>query len=117
MRWLLDAQLPRRIAYLLRSEGHDALHTLDLASGNASPDALLTSLADREGRVVVTKDADFVDGFWIQGAPRRLLLISTGNIRNDAPEGLLKVHLAALEDAFDAARFVELTRTALVVHE
>ncbi len=30
MNCLVDAQLPRRLVYRLRDQGHDALHTLDL---------------------------------------------------------------------------------------
>jgi predicted nuclease of predicted toxin-antitoxin system len=35
MRYLVDAQLPRRLALRLRDAGYDALHTLDLPDGNA----------------------------------------------------------------------------------
>ena len=60
MRFLVDAQLPRRFAAWLREHGHDALHTLDLPEGNRTADTSITALADGEHRVVVTKDADFV---------------------------------------------------------
>jgi predicted nuclease of predicted toxin-antitoxin system len=33
MKFLVDAQLPRRLTYRLREAGHDALHTLDLPAG------------------------------------------------------------------------------------
>jgi predicted nuclease of predicted toxin-antitoxin system len=34
MKFLVDAQLPRRLARLLTATGHDAIHTLDLPRGN-----------------------------------------------------------------------------------
>jgi len=39
MNFLVDAQLPRRLAYRLRDAGHDALHTLDLPKRNRTTDA------------------------------------------------------------------------------
>jgi len=60
MRFLVDAQLPPRLGAWLRDLGHDVLHTLDLTDGNKTTDAEICRRADREQRVVVTKDADFV---------------------------------------------------------
>ncbi len=37
MKFLVDAQLPRRLCIWLRQQGHDAVHTLDLDSGNLNP--------------------------------------------------------------------------------
>lgn len=38
MKFLVDAQLPKRFANWLNEAGHDALHTLDLPSKNLTPD-------------------------------------------------------------------------------
>jgi predicted nuclease of predicted toxin-antitoxin system len=67
---------------LLREQGHDALHTLDLPDENRTTDARIVEIAAQEGRVVVTKDADFVESFILHHKPEKLLLISTGNISN-----------------------------------
>jgi uncharacterized protein with PIN domain len=53
MRFLVDAQLPRRIAHRLREQGHDAIHTLDLPEANRTADNTIADVADREDRVVV----------------------------------------------------------------
>ena len=67
MRFLLDAQLPRRLAKRLAESGHDVVHTLDLPLANRTPDREIIRLADAEDRVVITKDADFVDTFLLLG--------------------------------------------------
>lgn len=82
MNFLVDAQLPRRLAYRLREFGHEAVHTLDLPRGNRTPDAEIKELSLREKRVVITKDGEFVDSFILQSMPYKLLLITTGNIKN-----------------------------------
>lgn len=116
MKFLVDAQLPRRLAKWLNAAGHDALHTLDLPRKNLTPDSEVVARARLEGRVVVSKDADFVQSFLISGEPS-LLLISTGNISNDDLEKTLRANLSGIETAFTSSRFIEITRDALVVHD
>jgi predicted nuclease of predicted toxin-antitoxin system len=116
MKFVVDAQLPRRIAYMLRDHGQDAVHTLDLPDENRTTDSAILDLADREQRVVVTKDADFVNSFHLARRPRKLLLISTGNINNTQLAGLLLPNLDGIVAALSTADFVELTRTSLITH-
>ena len=70
----------------------------------------------QEGRIVVSKGANFVQSFLVTGEPA-LLLISTGNISNAELEKILRANLSGIETAFISARFVEITHEALVVHE
>lgn len=116
MKFLIDAQLPRRFVVWLAEAGHDALHTLDLPLKNRTPDNEVVARAMRDGRVVISKDDDFVQTFLLTGEPP-LLLISTGNISNTELEKLVRANLAGIEAAFAANRFVEITRDALVIHE
>jgi predicted nuclease of predicted toxin-antitoxin system len=117
MKFLVDAQLPRRLARQLVAEGHDVLHTLDLPDGNQTPDSIITELADREDRVVVSKDADFVVSHTLSAKPHRLLLIATGNINNDALEEILRANLPRIIVALDSSNFVEVGRDHLISHE
>lgn len=116
MSFLLDAQLPRRLAGRLQDAGHDARHTLDLPDGKRSTDRAIVEIAEREGRVVVTKDADVVNSFVVARRPSKLLLVSTGNISNARLEALLLANLAQIEAALQASAFVELNQTALIIH-
>jgi len=116
MKFLIDAQLPRRFAVWLTEAGHDALHTLDMPLKNRTPDKDVVARAMQDGRVVVSKDDDFVQAFLVNGEPP-LLLISTGNIANAELERMVRANLAGIEAAFAAHRFVEITRDALVIHE
>ena len=56
MKFLVDAQLPARLARFLNDAGHDTVHTSDLPGGNRTTDARIAEFADGDGRVVVTKD-------------------------------------------------------------
>ena len=117
MKFLLDAQLPRRLSLALQSASHDTLHTLDLPLGNATPDEDIIRLAIDEQRIVMTKDRDFVTSFLLHQRPPNLLLLSTGNINNADLQQLIVQNLAALEDAFRHHHFIELNRATLIIHK
>ncbi len=69
MRFLIDAQLPRRLAGQFRQASLEAVHTLDLPDGNRTTDRVINELSIKEQYVVVTKDADFVETFLLKREP------------------------------------------------
>lgn len=115
MNFLVDAQLPRRMTTWLTAAGCDAVHTLDLPDGNRTTDEQINDLADREQRVVVTKDADFVDSHVLRGRPAMLLLISTGNISNRDLEALVVKLIPDIIREFQTHAFLELGRGGIVI--
>jgi predicted nuclease of predicted toxin-antitoxin system len=117
VQFLIDAQLPERLAGLLNAAGHDAVHTSQLPEGNRTTDTALAAVADDEDRVVVTKDHDFRDTHLLRQAPRRLLVAATGNISNRDLLALFADNLEILVAALGTARFVELGSTGLVIHD
>jgi predicted nuclease of predicted toxin-antitoxin system len=115
VKFLIDAQLPARLAEFLNRAGHDAMHTIALPNGNRSTDSQIAQHADTENRVVVTKDQDFRDGHLLGRSPRQLLIVATGNITNNALLSLFELHLDVIVSALDEADFVELTQEALAL--
>jgi predicted nuclease of predicted toxin-antitoxin system len=112
---LVDAQLPRRTVEWFQAAGHDAVHTLDMPRGNQSTDEEILRLAESEERIVVTKDADFVDSHTLKGRPAKLLLVSTGNVSNAALEALLVPLLSVIDTEFKSNNFLELGSAGLIV--
>lgn len=100
MKFLVDAQLPKRLARFLEQAGYDTVHTQDLQQGNATPDTEINEISVREKRIVITKDADFVESFLLQEKPYKLLLVATGNIKNADLEKLFQQNLSQLIDLF-----------------
>ncbi|MDP9312863.1 MAG: DUF5615 family PIN-like protein [Chloroflexota bacterium] len=116
MNFLVDAQLPRRLASRLREAGHDVVHTLDLSQGNRTTDNEINDISEREQRIVITKDADFINSFLIVRKPYKLLLISTGNITNAELEMLFVPAIPTIITMFATYSYVELSHTALIIH-
>lgn len=117
MKFLVDAQLPVRIARFLQSSGYDTLHTKDLPQENATPDSQINAVSIQENRIVITKDRDFLDSFLISNQPYKLLLVTTGNITNAELENLFRNNLPQIAELFNQHSFIEMNRTAIVVHE
>lgn len=104
------------MAALFRASGHTAIHTLDLPKQNRTSDSDIIDYAMTDDYIGVTKDADFVDAFYVRGKPQKLLLISTGNIGNRDLEALLVNHVATITVLFEEHSFIELSRTEIVIH-
>jgi predicted nuclease of predicted toxin-antitoxin system len=77
------------------------------------PDEALISQADLEGRVLVSKDDDFVQSRLVRGRPRMLWLVATGNVDNRALEAWVRHAIPQVERAFDSGGFVERGRDRL----
>ena len=118
MKFLVDAQLPVRLAKFLQASGYDTLHTRDLPQQNATSDTAINDISVEQGRVVITtKDADFVDSFFTVQKPLKLLLFSTGNIRNSELEEIFKNNLSTLVELLQNNDYVEINRQATIVHQ
>ena len=111
MKFLVDAQLPRRLALWLQQRGHDVIHTLDLAQQNRIPDPFLLARANQDGRVLVTKDTDFEITHELGQGPPKLLLITTGNIHNNELLSLFFRHEETLFRLLAQHEFIELSRS------
>ena len=117
MKFVVDAQLPPRLARALVAAGHDAVHTRHLPDGNRSTDTTVAGAADAEDRVLVTKDSDFRGSHRLHASPRRLLIVTTGNIGNDQLLGLFEQHHDLLVAALESAHMVELGPDSVEIFE
>lgn len=117
MKFLVDAQLPRLLAVRLTELGQQAIHTLDLPKGNATTDSEIAKLATTDDFIVITKDADFVISHLLRSEPRRLLLVSTGNISNRNLLGLFERNIHQMVKLLQSSNFIELTADGLAVHD
>lgn len=117
MKFLIDAQLPRKLAKTINDAEYRAIHTLLLPKANNTTDADINELSITEEWIVITKDSDFVDSFLLKNEPWKLLLISTGNIRNDE---LIKLFLSNIQNiavAFETHHYIELSKKNLLIHQ
>lgn len=117
MKFLVDAQLPVRLARFLQAADYDAIHTKDLPQQNATSDTEINAISIQQNRIVITKDSDFVNSFLTIQQPYKLLLITTGNIQNSELESLFSANLPSLVELFNQYSYIELSHNAIIVHQ
>jgi predicted nuclease of predicted toxin-antitoxin system len=78
---------------------------------------MIKSTPIAQERIVITKDADFVDSFLTIGQPYKLLLVSTGNIKNAELESLFTTHLPKIIELLTQHSYIEINQTAIVLHQ
>ncbi len=117
MKFLVDAQLPTRLAKLLQLAGYDTIHTRDLPLQNATTDVEINTISVQQERIVVTKDSDFLDSFVVRQQPYKLLLVTTGNITNTELVELFANNLSQLAYLFEQHSLIEINRDNIIVHQ
>ena len=76
MKFLVDAQLPKRLSIYLTKQGQYSIHTLDLPNKNFTTDAEIIHFSMMEKLVVITKDIDFYNSFLQKAEPYKLLFLT-----------------------------------------
>ena len=95
MRFIVDEQLPRRLCLWLGSQGHEAIHVLDLRAGG-DDDRRIVAYAIEHGLIVITKDADFA-ALQKNELPR-VVWLRCGNMINRALIALFEQHWPHVTD-------------------
>lgn len=109
MKFLVDQNLSPTLASLLRTAGHDVVHTGDIDLATADDHSILTTAAQQDP-VVVSADTDF--GTLLAqsgvGSPSFLLLRLRSPRRARQLADLLLANLAAVTDDLDNGAIVVL---------
>ena len=66
MKFLIDANLPFRLAKSLEVKGYDIIHTDDLPNKERTKDNEIRKISIDQNRIVITKDSDFLDSHLIK---------------------------------------------------
>lgn len=114
MKFLVDAHLPKALAYLLREKGFDTIHTTELPAGNDTTDTEINRVSLAENRIVISKDADFYDSFTAKKEPYKLLHVKTGNIRNSKLLELFDKNLELIIDKLDESSVIQISQNFII---
>lgn len=114
MKFLIDAQLPFDLKKVLKDLECDALHVNELPQKDKSTDLEIRLLADEQNRIVVTKDFDFYHTHVAIHSPKKLLLITTGNIKNKALFEIIRNNFKIIQVAFRGCGLVELSNSEVI---
>jgi len=114
MRFIVDAQLPRKLSNLLVSKGIDSIHTLDLLNKNLTSDSKIIELCEKQNKVVITKDSDFLESKLIRNKPQKLVLVLTGNIRNDLLINIFDTQIGKIMELLKSSDVIEIGTSSII---
>ena len=117
MKLIVDAQLPNKLCEILNQLGINSIHVDELPEGDETSDSDIIQYADKNDLIVLTKDYDFYHSHMALGRPRRLLLITTGNIKNKQLFELFRNNFIIISKSLEQNHFVELTNDGIIQHE
>ena len=109
MKFLVDAQLPKKLATYFSSLGFDAIHTLDLPKKNGTTDQEIIEISFNEKRIVVTKDADFYNSYLQKSEPYKLIFLTVGNKSTKEIIELFEKNINTIVDQIDHNYVVEIS--------
>lgn len=117
MKFIIDAQLPVRLKNWLISQGYDAIHTDDLPKKHLTPDTEIIQVAEKQHRIVISKDSDFYKFNLINGVPKRILFITTGNIVNRDLMKLFELNFDTIVEYFNqGSSVIEFSNQSIIDH-
>ncbi|MCF8371151.1 MAG: DUF5615 family PIN-like protein [Bacteroidales bacterium] len=117
MRFLIDANLPYKLAKLLIEKGYDIIHTDNLPDKERTKDNEIRKISIDQNRIVITKDFDFLDSHVIKGIPSKLLFVTTGNIINISLIQLFDNQFEIIVGLFNSYDIIELNNENIIGHE
>jgi predicted nuclease of predicted toxin-antitoxin system len=117
MKFLVDANLPYKLAKELILKGYDVIHTDDLPDMERTSDQEIRKISVDDNRIIITKDTDFLDSHVIQQIPAKLLLVTTGNIINKTLIALFSDHFETVVKLFNQYDLIEIDNNRIVGHE
>jgi predicted nuclease of predicted toxin-antitoxin system len=118
LRFIVDTQLPPRLAEYFNENGFDALHTTDFSEGHLLQDSQIIAIAAIQNRIVVTKDSDFLDHYLLKGTPPKILLIQLGSISNYDLLAHIHLYLNDIHTEFDKdADLIAVNKTNIITYQ
>jgi predicted nuclease of predicted toxin-antitoxin system len=108
MRFIVDAQLPYGLKLFLKDNGFDTIHTDDMPNMERTSDIEILKISELENRIIITKDKDFLDSHLLFDKPKKLILITSGNIKNKAFFLLFKNNLSKIIELLPQHSLIEL---------
>ena len=82
MRLLCDVHISYKVVKHLISLGFETIHVNEILDKWHTKDIDICDYADSNDLIVITKDSDFRDSFFIKKTPKKLIKINLGNISN-----------------------------------
>jgi predicted nuclease of predicted toxin-antitoxin system len=114
MKFIVDAQLPKKLSHFLVTKGYDSIHTLELPMRNLTSDTEIIEICEQDNRVVITKDSDFYESKLLRNKPQKLVVVLTGNIHNDLLINLFDNYIEKINELLIDNDIIEVDKNTII---
>jgi predicted nuclease of predicted toxin-antitoxin system len=97
MKFLCDVHISYKVVNHLNSIGFETIHVNGIMNKWYTKDKDICSYADTNDLIIITKDSDFRDSYFIKNTPKKLIKINLGNISNAELINVLSDNLASIQ--------------------
>lgn len=106
MKFLCDVHISYKVVNHINSLGYEAIHVNDILNKWFTDDKDICNYADDNNLIVITKDADFRNSYFIRNTPRKLIKINLGNISNAELIKVLSENMVSIQKLDADNRFL-----------
>jgi predicted nuclease of predicted toxin-antitoxin system len=82
MKFLCDVHISFKLVNAIKDLGFSCVHVNSILDSWFTKDSEISKFVDSHDYIMVTKDADFRNSFFINQTPKKLIKINLGNISN-----------------------------------
>lgn len=97
MKFFCDVHISYKLVRHLNSLGFETIHVNDILDKWLTTDKDICQYADKKNFIVVSKDSDFRNSFYIEKTPLKLIKINLGNIPNNELVQIITDNLLQIE--------------------
>lgn len=116
MKFLCDVHISYKISNHLNSLGFETLHVNEILDKWYTKDEKICEYADSNDLIVITKDSDFRDSFFVKNTPKKLIKINLGNISNKELIDIFSNNIEAIKNISTKSNFlIEIDKEDIVI--
>ncbi len=97
MRFLYDVHISYKLTKHLIDLGFEAIHVNEILNKSETKDSDLCKFADQNDYIIVSKDSDFKDSYFVKQSPKKLIKINLGNIPNQELIKIFNKNIRAIQ--------------------
>ena len=106
MKFLCDVHISIIFVKFLVSENHNCIHVNTILDKWFTADSEIAKYANTNDLILITKDSDFRNGYYLNKNPKKLIKINLGNISNSDLIEIIKENLPKIEKVSQNENFL-----------
>lgn len=116
MKILCDVHIPYKLVRMFHDKGIEAEHINNILNRWHTSDADICTYADEHDFIVLSKDVDFRNSYFLSRTPGKLIRIQLGNIPNTELLKIIEKNLDIFIKCFDEGScYIEINRDGVTI--